>query len=203
MKCSDEVIEYMHELLDGEISPDNEQLLREHLGACTECQEHFNQLSKVAELVREASFIQAPPDFTAKVMANLPKKGQKAKWRQWMQYHPLLTAVSLFLVLMTGGMISSYQKDQSFSVSENQNLVVKDQVVMVPKGKTVQGDIVVKNGELRVEGEIRGNVTIINGTKYVASAGHVSGEIEEINEAYDWIWYKIKSTSKQIFSIFK
>ena len=52
----------------------------------------------------------------------------------------------------------------------------------------------VRNGKLKIEGEVDGNVTVINGEQYMASAGKVTGDIEEINEVFEWIWYHIKET---------
>jgi hypothetical protein len=37
----------------------------------------------------------------------------------------------------------------------------------------------------------------------MASAGQVTGEVEEINEAFEWIWYQMKSLSKEVVAIFK
>ena len=85
--------------------------------------------------------------------------------------------------------------DQNFSVSKQPNLVVEGQTVIVPEGEVVKGDIVVKNGDLLVEGEVDGNVTIING-QYMASSAVVSGNIEEIDEAFEWLWYTIKNSVK-------
>jgi cytoskeletal protein CcmA (bactofilin family) len=79
--------------------------------------------------------------------------------------------------------------------------------VVVPQGKVVEGDVVVKNGNLRVEGEVNGNVTVINGTvingeKYLASAGQVTGEIEEINQVFEWIWFTMKDGFKEVVGVF-
>lgn len=53
----------------------------------------------------------------------------------------------------------------------------------------------VKNGDLVVEGEVDGNVTVING-QYMASSAVVSGRIEEIDEVFEWLWYTIKNSVK-------
>jgi anti-sigma factor RsiW len=55
---------------------------------------------------------------------------------------------------------------------------------------------------LEIEGEIQGDVTVINGEQYLASAGHVTGQIEEVNEVFDWIWYHIKKTTQDVVQIF-
>ncbi|MNH35197.1 Anti-sigma-W factor RsiW [compost metagenome] len=85
--------------------------------------------------------------------------------------------------------------DQHFSVTKQPNLVVDGQTVIVPEGEVVKGDIVVKNGDLIVEGEVDGNVTVING-QYMASSAVVSGRIEEIDEVFEWLWYTIKNSVK-------
>jgi len=85
--------------------------------------------------------------------------------------------------------------DQHFSVTKQPNLVVEGQTVIVPEGEAVKGDIVVKNGDLIVEGEVDGNVTVING-QYMASSAVVSGRIEEIDEVFEWLWYTIKNSVK-------
>jgi cytoskeletal protein CcmA (bactofilin family) len=81
-------------------------------------------------------------------------------------------------------------------------LVVENNTVTVPEGETVEGDVTVKGGTINIEGKVEGNVTVING-EYMASAGQVTGEVEEINEAFEWIWYQMKSLSKEVVAIFK
>lgn len=80
-------------------------------------------------------------------------------------------------------------------MTKQPNLVVEGQTVIVPEGEVVKGDIVVKNGDLIVEGEVDGNVTVING-QYMASSAVVSGRIEEIDEVFEWLWYTIKNSVK-------
>lgn len=101
---------------------------------------------------------------------------------------------------MSATLFSSYGNDQQFSVTKQPNLVVEGQTVLVPAGETVKGDIVVKNGELRIEGEVDGDVTVIHGSKYMASTAIVTGKSKEIDKAFDWLWYKMKKTATDIFS---
>lgn len=194
MKCPDEIIELMHEFLDDELDREKEMKLREHLQNCKECAAIFNEYKKTIALVQSTSNIQAPENFTEQIMANLPKEKKKITVQRWLQRHPFLAAASLFIVLMMGSFLSTWSENREFSVSNQQNLIVKNHTVIVPKGKVVKGDVVVRNGKLKIEGEVQGNVTVINGEKYMASAGRVTGNIEEINEAFDWIWYYIKKT---------
>lgn len=197
----------MHEYLDEEIEDQDEQLLKKHLQTCPKCQSYFHELEKAIALVQSTSHIQAPSNFTENVMARLPKEKRRVGVNRWFRQHPLLTAASLFIILMTGSVLSTWNKDQEFSVTKQQNLVVHNNTVIVPEGEVVKGDITVRNGALQIEGKVEGDVTVINGQingeNYLASAGHVTGEIKEVNEVFEWIWYHIKKTSKELVSVFQ
>jgi len=192
----------MHEFLDEDISPEKEKMLREHLANCNKCENLFNEYKKTIALVQSTSNLQAPKGFSESVMAGLPKEKKKIGIQRWLQNHPFVAAASLFIVLMMGSLISTWNGDREFSVSKQNNLIVKNNTVIVPKGKVVKGDVVVHNGKLKIEGEVQGNVTVINGEKYLASAGHVTGHVEEVNEVFDWIWYYIKKTVKDTVDLF-
>jgi anti-sigma factor RsiW len=197
MKCPIEIEEYMHEFLDHEISAEHERILRLHLQECKDCQIHFHELKRAIALVQSTSHIEAPSDFTQKVMANLPKEKKKVGVQRWFKHHPILTAASLFVVLMGGSMFTAWNEDHHFSFSKQPELVVEKDTVIVPAGKTVNGDVTVRNGNIKIEGKVNGNVTVINGDKYLASAGNVTGDIEEVNQVFEWLWYKIKDTTKK------
>jgi anti-sigma factor RsiW len=192
----------MHEYLDEEIDPANEMILREHLKGCKECETLFNEFKKTIAVVKGTSRMQAPPDFTAKVMASLPREKKKVGMQRWLRNHPLIAAASLFLVLMMGSVLTTWNQEREFSVSKQENLVVQNDTVIVPEGEVVKGDVIVRNGKLKIEGEVQGDVTVINGEKYLASAGHVTGQIEEVNEVFDWIWYHMKKTAFDVIDIF-
>jgi anti-sigma factor RsiW len=192
----------MHEYLDEEIDPKNEMILREHLKGCKECETLFNEYKKTIAVVKGTSRMQAPPDFTAKVMASLPKEKKKVGMQRWLRNHPLIAAASLFLLLMTGSVFSTWNQEREFSVSKQDNLVVQNDTVIVPEGEVVKGDVIVRNGKLKIEGEVQGNVTVINGEQYLASAGHVTGQIEEVNAVFDWIWYHMKKIAFDVIDIF-
>lgn len=200
--CPEQIIELMHEYLDEEITPEQERTLREHLQGCKECEAIFNELKKTIAFVKSISNMQAPADFTANVLSRLPKEKRKIWMQRWLKNHPMLAAASLFFILMMGSLFSTWNQDREFSVSKQKNLVVKNNTVIVPKGETVKGDVIVRNGKLQIEGEVQGDVTVINGEKYLASAGHVTGQIEEVNEVFDWIWYHIKKTTQDVVQIF-
>lgn len=203
MKCTEEMKERIHQYLDHDIKQEDERLLRTHLQSCTDCSQHLHELEKSIALVQSTSHIEAPMDFTKAIMDRLPKEKKSAGVNRWLKGHPLLAAASLFVLLMTGSLFSSYSSDSDFSVSKQPNLVVENNTVTVPEGKTIEGDVTVKGGTINIEGKVEGDVTVINGEKYMASAGQVTGDVEEINEAFEWIWYQMKSLSKEVVDIFK
>ncbi|WP_071461115.1 anti-sigma factor family protein [Bacillus massilinigeriensis] len=203
MSCPDRIVDYMHDYLDEEITESNKQELKQHLQACPDCEQHFRELEKAIAFVQSTSHIKAPDGFTAGVMAKLPQEKKRLKMGRWFKRHPLLSAASLFLMLMTGSIFSTWNEDQEFSVSKQPNLVVENGTVTVPEGEVVKGDVVVRNGKLNIEGQVQGDVTVINGEKYLASAGQVTGEIEEVNEVFEWIWYHIKEAASNAASLFE
>ena len=193
----------MHDYLDEEIDPQDELTLREHLKSCKDCELLFNDFKRTIAVVKGTSRIQAPANFAENVMAMLPKEKKKVGVQRWMRNHPLVAAASLFLVLMTGSIFSTWDQEGELSVSRQENLVVQNDTVIVPAGEVVKGDVVVRNGKIQIEGEVKGDVTVINGEQYLASAGHVTGQIEEVNEVFDWIWYHMKKTAYEVVNIFQ
>ncbi|MED4534199.1 anti-sigma-W factor RsiW [Metabacillus fastidiosus] len=200
MSCPLDILQLMHKHLDHETSSEEDEHLKAHLQTCESCSKHLYEIEKSIALVKSTSHIEAPKDFTAAVMSKLPKEKQTVRWSRWLKNHPFLAAASLFIVLMTGSVISTWTEDHQFSVTPQPNLVVKNNIVTVPEGKVIHGDVTVKNGTLNIEGTVEGNVTVINGEKYMASAGQVTGDIEEIDEMFEWLWYHMKSLGQEVVS---
>ncbi|WP_050183157.1 zf-HC2 domain-containing protein [Domibacillus robiginosus] len=192
--CPKRIVHYMHEYLDGDIQEKEKKELKYHIETCQDCKQHFAELKKTIALVQSASHIEAPAGFTARVMALLPREGKKVGIERWFRNHPFLTAAALFLLLMSGGFASLFtQEDNQFAFTKNNALKVENETVIVPSGTVIEEDIVVKNGDIRIEGSVEGNVTVINGDRFMASAGNVTGEIQEIDELFGRIWYEIKA----------
>ncbi|KXH80842.1 anti-sigma factor [Sporosarcina sp. HYO08] len=196
--CSEQIIQSMHAYLDGELSREEERILKEHLGRCTDCQKLMDELAEPLALFKNTVPVRAPEGFVNGVMARLPKEKSQAGFQRWLRNHPLLSAAALFFILMSASLLSSYDNDQQFSVTKQPNLIVEGETVIVPEGEVVKGNVVVKNGALRVEGEVDGDVTVIHGSKYMASTAVVTGKSEEIDEVFDWLWYKLKNMLKDV-----
>lgn len=202
MTCSTEIISYMHQYLDEEIEEENLKELKKHLDQCEECATHFHELKKTIALVQSTSHIQAPMNFTENILAKLPEEKKQVRVKRWLRHHPMLAAASLFLILMISSLMSSWNEDHQFSVSKQPNIIIENNTAIVPEGETVKGDVIVRNGDIKIEGQVEGNVTVINGKKYMASANQVTGDIKEVNEIFDWLWYHIKKTVTDITGVF-
>lgn len=200
--CPQHIVEYMHEYLDGDISREHEQVLKTHLKTCEKCQKHMHELSDTIAFVKSAAHITAPPHFEDEVMKRLPRPKNRVGVQRWLRRHPFLVAAAMFLVLMGATLFGNYSNDNQFSVTKQPNLIVDGQTVIVPEGEIVKGDIVVKNGDIVIEGEVDGNVTVING-KYMASTSVVSGEVKEIDEVFEWIWYEMKRMASDFMALFE
>ncbi|WP_408008972.1 anti-sigma factor [Pseudalkalibacillus sp. A8] len=208
MKCDGKYSSYMHKWVDEEIEPLEKIELLQHTKSCSECKEKFEELKNVDQLLHGHHPLKAPNGFTSKVMDQLPREKASSKMRRWFHHHPLLTAAILFLLLMSSTIYSEWgsNKGNPISVSANGAQVKIDQEngkVIVPEGEIVKGDLVVRNGDVEIAGKVEGNVTVINGSHYLASAGHIAGDSEEIHKITEWVWYRLKdgaSTVKEWFT---
>lgn len=200
--CPERIVHFMHEYLDGEISREHELELKSHLQSCEACQAHMHELSDVVAFVKGAAHIEAPNDFNHSVIARLPKEKSSAGVSKWLRRHPVLAAAAMFLLLMSSALFTNFNDEQQFSFTKQENVLVEGETVIIPEGQVVKGDLVVRNGDVQIDGELDGNLTIINGTAYMASTANVTGTSEEINEVFDWLWFHIKDGAKNVVSFF-
>lgn len=204
------MIRLMHKYLDGDLVKTEEVELQKHLENCEVCQEHFHELKRTITLIQSAERFEAPVNFTANVMQNLPTEKKRVRYLRWFKMHPMITAAAIFFLLMFTGAMTSFEQDNQLVVSKQDNLVIEGDTVIVPEGEVVKGDLLVKNGNLIIYGTVDGNVTLVNGkliednpldnSGLLASVGEVNGEFETVDKAFEWIWYKVKSFAKTVFS---
>jgi anti-sigma factor RsiW len=200
MGCSKEIVEWMHDYLDHDITKDKELQLKEHLNTCKDCQQHFHELKRTVTLLQSTSHIEAPADFTEKVMASLPKEKRTVGYKRWLKAHPILTAAAIFFLFMFSSIVTTWNNDEQLSVSKMEGLIIEGDTVIVPEGQVIKGDLVVENGNIKIEGKVDGDIILINGKTLLASAGSVTGEIDEINQVFEWVWYNIKSFIGKFFT---
>lgn len=214
MKCNKEYAQLMHEYLDGDLNQQGEGDLRQHLEGCEACQKHFHELTRTMTFIQSAAHIPAPENFSANVMQKLPTEKKHVKYKRWFKAHPILTAAAIFLIFMISSVFSSWNQDSQLVVSKQDDLVIEGNTVIVPEGVTVADDLLVKNGDLMVKGTVDGNVTIVNGKliedrddgtemeneSLTASVGEVNGELNHVDQFFEWIWYNFKKVFKGIFA---
>ncbi|HLS36388.1 MAG TPA: zf-HC2 domain-containing protein [Bacillota bacterium] len=204
MTCN-EYRQFMHEHLDGQLSREKEKKLREHLETCKSCQTHFQQLNETLTLVQSTPKMNAPDNFTANVMDKLPEEKKHMKYRRWFSKHPYLPAVAVVLFFFVASLFSGWGKGTELVVSKKDDLIIEGDTVIVPEDIVVSGDLFIKNGNLKVIGQIEGDVTLVNGellseNEMTASIDNISGELKQIDRALKWAWYEVNKFVSDLFS---
>ncbi len=102
-------------------------------------------------------------------------------------------AAALFFSLMSSATLGLWNEStETMTYTKVPGIVVTSNEVVVPQGVTVERDITVQGGDLRIEGTVNGNATAVHGRAYLASAGEVTGELEQIDRMFEWMWYSFK-----------
>lgn len=205
MECR-EMIVLIHEFLDGETDELANQKLQAHLKTCVDCRQHMHELQRAIAFVQSASHIHVSPDFTARVLAQLPAPTKANLVSGWLRKHPFLTAAAVFLFLMAGSLCANwFERDNTLQISSsNMDKLKIDRsrnLVVVPAGTSIDGDLVVRNGNVEVRGHVQGNVVAIEGKVFVASTAQVVGSTESIEAIFDWIWYEVKNIGNDLLPI--
>ncbi|MGV3487380.1 MAG: anti-sigma factor [Tuberibacillus sp.] len=204
MACSNPINDLIDKVLDQEATEQEYHELQEHISICGMCRERFEELRETEQLLSNLKRDKVPDYFTEKIMQRISERTEKeSKVLKWLKKHPLGTAASLFLVLMAGYIFSLWEQAPfRAEVQGSGKIAYEDHdTVVVPKDETIKGNLVVQNGKVKIEGEVDGNVILINSDSMLASAGHVTGQIEEVNQILEWIWYHTKQIFKKVFMI--
>lgn len=194
MRCN-AAIAYMHDYLDGDLPREQSAELQSHLTECADCRGRLESLEKTDALLRSAPKPEQAPDYlTYRIMKSLPKTRSTKTWTTWVRRHPALSAAAMFLVIMVSSFVAMWNQSQQLTVSGDlEHVVIKGNTVIVPAGQEVAGDLTIENGTAQVEGDVQGNLTIIDGNVTLASTAHIAGKIKTIDRAVDWAWYKVTS----------
>jgi len=192
MNCK-EALPLMHEYLDGDLTGPEALRLKEHLLQCTACRALFQQLEHTDAIVRSLPSPAVPDDLTQRIMAGLPPARRRSAWSEWVRHHPAVSVAVVFALVMLGSFMSMWNEDHELMVKGNdlQDVIIQGDTVIVPKGHTVKGNLVVQRGKLEVEGDVAGNLTVIDGSLNLASTAHISGQVTQVDQAVSWVWYKI------------
>lgn len=192
MDCKEAIL-LMHDELDGELDRAGAIELKRHMLACPACRERYAKLEKVGAYLRSLKPVAAPPHLTtAAIMQKLPAPAKRAAWVKWPRRHPAATVAVVFLVVMLGSFLSMWNQNNQLALQGDlDHVVIEGRTVIVPEGETVRGNLVVENGEVQVNGKIDGNLVVIDGNYALASTAQISGSITSVNQAVEWLWYKM------------
>ncbi|MFD2610815.1 anti-sigma factor [Paenibacillus gansuensis] len=201
MDCR-QAISLIHEYLDGDLDAPGTAELNRHLAECGDCSKHFQELERTTALMSLVTPEKAPDDLTARIMGALPAAPRKPqrRWTQWVRKHPAISAAAVFLVVMASSFASLWNQESELIVkgTDLSQVVIQGDTVIVPEGHTVAGNLTVENGQTQVYGDVEGDLTVIDGSMNLASTAHIAGHITQVNQALDWIWYKIGTTFNSI-----
>jgi anti-sigma factor RsiW len=192
MKCK-EALPLMHDYLDGDLSGPEALKLKEHLIGCTDCHALFKQLERTDAMARALLPAGVPDDLTERIMKGLPPVKRRNAWAQWIRRHPAASVAVVFLAVMFGSFMSMWNQGGELMVqgTDLQDVVIQGDTVIVPEGHTVNGNLIVQSGKLQVQGDVKGNLVVIDGSLNLASTAHISGQITHVDAALSWVWYKL------------
>ena len=192
MNCK-EANSLIHEYLDGELGEADQRQLRHHLSQCTDCRRHLRSLEKTDAFIRSLPRTRVPDGLTDRIMQQIPAQRKQSTWMRWIRRHPAASVAVVFIIVMLGSFASLWNQDQALILkgSDLDQLEISGKHVTVPADHTIHGSLTVENGTLEVDGEVEGNLTIMNGQLQLASTAHITGKITRINQAIDWLWYKV------------
>lgn len=195
----------MHDFLDDDLSHEQALELKQHLQACPSCNALYRELEQTEMLMFATikhTAIKTDDEFVDRIMHQIPRHYSKQPFPKWVRRHPALTAAALFLVVMLFSAISMWDKAEDLVVktadSNQSQLIIQGKTVTVPEGATIAGNLTIENGDVQVLGEVQGNLTVIDGSYYQASTAHIAGEIKSIDQALDWIWYRISNVFTEV-----
>ncbi len=144
-----------------------------------------------------------PDDLTEKIMRALPPVKRHNALYRFIRKHPAASVAAVFAMVMLSSFLSTWNDDQVLAVKgpDLQSVVIKGDTVYVPAGSIVAGDLTVENGKLQVDGDVKGNVVVIDGSVNYASTAHISGQIKQIDEVFSWAWYKMNAWLAQVSDV--
>lgn len=193
----------MHDYFDGDLTHEQAVELKGHLNACPACSTRFQQLEQT-EMTLFATLrhdrFSAPDALVSRIMNEIPRQHKQQLWLQVIKRHPALTAAAIFLVVMLFSALSLMKADNQLivKVGDLDQVVINGNVVTVPEGATITGNLTVENGKAEILGNVEGNVTVVDGSYYQASTAHISGKVKSIDQALDWLWYRISNTFSDV-----
>lgn len=193
MNC-EEALPWMHEYLDGDLTGPPLTELKKHMLTCMACNQRYQKMQQTEAMVRSMPHLAAAADLTDRIMACLPKQPKRnMAWLQWIKRHPAISVASMFLFVMLSTSLTMWNQDPDMVVkgTDLEQVIIKGNTVYVPAGNTVNGNLMVKHGRIQVDGDLNGNLVVVDGSYILASTAHISGKIKLVDRMLDWVWYEV------------
>ncbi|MFC4737972.1 zf-HC2 domain-containing protein [Bacillus daqingensis] len=195
MACTRDKQQVINQYLDEEMTLLESKQFEEHLHSCPDCEKHVRELKKTTAIIQSASHFEAPKDFTAGVMDRLPKQSKTKRWQQWIRRHPIVLTAAVFFLVFVTSLSAGFGAEEEIVVRGDGHFIINEseRTVIIPEGSAIQGDLFIRNGDVEVNGEVSGDITVVNGRHLQASSAQISGDIEEINQTFEWLWFEMKT----------
>lgn len=192
MDCK-EALQWIHEHLDGNLKQAEVLKLKQHLDRCEHCNQLFIELERTEAMVKSMPRHSASDELTDRIMNALPQTPARRLGFDWLRRHPAISVASLFLIVMLSSFLSLWNQDTDMMVkgTDLDQVVIEGNTVRIPIGTTYNGNLVVRGGNVKIDGDVEGDITIVDGSYQMASTAHISGQIQEIDRALSWLWYKV------------
>lgn len=192
-----EAHELMHGYLDGDQDDLSLNRLKHHLGECSACKAYLEQLERAESVVRALPKTRVAEDLEERIVQCLPKRSRRRQFVSWIKRHPAITAASVFLLVMMGSFLTMWDQSSELVVkgANLDQLVIHGNEVYVPEGTVVNGNLLVQDGIIKIAGEVKGNLIVIHGSYALASTAKVAGQVKQVDQALEWIWYKFSETA--------
>lgn len=199
MRCS-EAGRWIHEYLDGDLEAQAQAQLNRHLHECPDCRERLDRLEQTEALLHLVRVPEPSDGLTERVMLALPRARRRDAVMQWARRHPAASVAAAFVLVMFASVLSLWNGETDLIVrgADLDGIVIQGNTVIVPSGYVVAGDLLVENGQLQIDGQVNGNVTVVDGSWNAASTALIAGQVKSVSEPIDYFWYRIK----KIFSGF-
>ncbi|WP_258525655.1 zf-HC2 domain-containing protein [Paenibacillus sp. YN15] len=193
MQCS-EAIAVMHDYFDEEIDAASASELKKHLESCPSCRQLFKQMESTEALLRVPLKTATPARLKESIMSSIPRTAKRKRWGRMLRLHPIAAAAFVILMIVLVHYTSRVYSDQDMVVQGAlDQLFITGDTLVVPEGVTVYGNLKVKRGRIQIDGNVEGDVTVINGSYSLASTAYISGRVTMIDAALDWVWYRIRN----------
>ncbi len=193
MECR-EASHWMQEYLDGTLTGPTLTQWRAHIAGCAECQKQLERLEETEIFIQTLPAPREPDGLADRIMQALPRPSRTVAFRRWIKHHPAAAVAVVFLLVMMSSFLSLWDRESNLIVkgSDLEDVIIQGDLVIVPEGSIIDGSLTIENGKLQLDGTIMGDLTIVDGSYYMASTASIAGDVNDINRTIDYFWFRVK-----------